>query len=66
MDRSTAWTLLYGSILGIARHPRAIEEAQHGGQPLRSAKDCALEADDALAEWDQRFNNLDVTTPPPE
>jgi len=56
--RTLAWTMIYGSILGIARHPRAIEDAKkwRDAIPLRSAHECSLEADEAMIEWDIRFN----------
>jgi len=49
-DRALAWTMLYGSILGISHHPRAMQE----GEPM-SAAEAARRTDDAMREWEARF-----------
>lgn len=60
-ERALAWTMLYGSVLGIAHHPRA-REANKTMRPDEAARI----ADDALIEWEKRFARPDVTAPTPQ
>jgi hypothetical protein len=49
--RTLAWQMLFGSILGIAHHPRALQE----GEPMTAAE-AACRTDEAMHEWDKRFD----------
>jgi hypothetical protein len=55
VNRELAWMMAFGSVLGIAHHPRARLEAKQGDLPLMTTDEAAAIADAALKEYEKRF-----------
>lgn len=53
-DTKLAWTMIYASIIGIANHPRQIE---NGNPPALTPEEAAKRTDAAMKPWIERFGN---------
>jgi hypothetical protein len=54
-DRQLAWTMLYSSILGIAHHPRQMQEPDGPMTPAEAAR----RTNEAMIEWDRMYGARD-------
>ena len=51
--------VIYSQIVGISHHPRAVEEARHGGRPIVALHQAITATDDALIEFRRRYGKCD-------